>query len=83
MFLKRYTITAATWFWADAGLDTGPICEQEVIRIDYDKRPRDFYNEDVLPAMERTLQRCLIGIARGFKREIPQIEKYASFDYKQ
>lgn len=81
-YKRREPITAATWFWADSGLDTGPICEQEIIRINYDKRPRDFYSDDILPAMERTLQRCLNGIAMGLKREIPQVEEYASFDYK-
>lgn len=76
-------ITAATWFWADAGLDTGPICEQEIIKIDYSKRPREFYRDDILPAMLRTLERCLKGIQMGFKREIPQVERYASFDRRE
>lgn len=25
-------ITAATWFWADSGYDTGDICEQEIVK---------------------------------------------------
>lgn len=79
-YRRREPITAATWFWADAGLDTGAICEQEIIKIDYSKRPRDFYNEDILPAMERTLKRCLNMLQMGFKREVPQVDKYASFD---
>ena len=73
-------ITAATWFWADEGLDTGPICEQEIIRIDHSLRPREFYEQDIIPAMARTLERCLNGLEKGFKREIPQVSKYASFD---
>lgn len=79
-YRRKEPITAATWFWADEGLDTGAICEQEIIKIDYSKRPRDFYNDDVLPAMERTLKRCLIMLQIGFKREVPQVDKYASFD---
>lgn len=79
-YRRREPITAATWFWADAGIDSGAICEQEIIKIDYSKRPREFYHDDVLPAMERTLERCLKGVQMGFKREIPQVEKYASYD---
>lgn len=82
-YRRKEPITAATWFWADAGIDTGAICEQEIIKIDYSKRPRDFYNDDILPAMERTLKRCLNSLQNGFKREVPQVEKYASFDNKE
>lgn len=82
-YRRKEPITATTWFWADAGLDTGPICEQEIVKIDYAKRPRDFYLDDILPAMERTLERCLNSLQIGFKREIPQIEKYASFDKRE
>ena len=73
-------ITAATWFWADSGLDTGDICEQEIIRIDHSKRPRDFYEQDVIPAMVRTLERCLSGIEKGNIRRIKQQHQYATYD---
>ena len=79
-YKRSEPVTAATWFWADDGLDTGPICEQEIIRIDYRLRPREFYEKDIIPAMARTLERCLIALENGFKREIPQVSKYASFD---
>lgn len=82
-YKRSEPITAATWFWADAGLDTGAICEQEIVKIDFDKRPRDFYESDMLPSMARTLERCLKMLQMGFKREIPQIEKYSSFDKKE
>lgn len=76
-------VTAATWFWANDGkVDSGDICEMEIIRIDHGLRPRDFYNSHVLPAMERTLKRCLNGVSSGFLRRVPQVEEYASFDYK-
>lgn len=73
-------ITAATWFWADAGLDTGDICEQEIVKIDYSLRPREFYELDIIPAMRRTLERCLNWLSVGIKRSIPQVSKYATFD---
>ena len=79
-YKRHEPITAATWFWADNGYDTGDICEQEIVKIDYDLRPRDFYEQHILPAMIRTLERCLNSIANGFQRRVPQVEQYATFD---
>ena len=79
-YKRHEPITAATWFWADSGFDTGDICEQEIVKIDYDLRPRDFYEQHIIPAMLRTLERCLNGISNGFQRRIPQVEMYATFD---
>lgn len=81
-YRRREPVTAATWFWADSGWDTGDICEQEILKIDYGKRPREFYEQDIIPAMCRTLERCLGELAEGRKRAIPQQERYASFDLK-
>jgi formyltetrahydrofolate dehydrogenase len=75
-------ITAATWFWANAQLDGGDICESEIIKIDYALSPRDFYSAHVIPALERTLERSLMAIASGFIRRVPQVDEYASFDTK-
>jgi formyltetrahydrofolate dehydrogenase len=81
-YRRKEPITAATWFWANERLDAGDICEQEIIKIDYNLRPREFYEHHVLPAMERTLQRCLNDISKGFQRRIKQIEGYATYDGK-
>lgn len=81
---RREPITAATWFWANSGaIDSGNICEQEIIKIDYDLRPRDFYRQHILPSLGRTLERALRNIDKGIIRSIPQISDYASFDYKK
>lgn len=82
-YKRHEPITAATWFWADKGLDTGDICEQEIVKIDYELRPREFYEREMLPAMARTLERCLKGLQIGRPRKIPQVEKYATFDLKE
>lgn len=79
-YKRNEPITAATWFWANDGYDTGDICEQEIVRIDYSLRPRDFYAYDILPAMIRTLNRCLDNIQMGYIRRIPQVERYSSYD---
>jgi methionyl-tRNA formyltransferase len=76
-------VTAATWFWANAGkVDSGDICEQEIIKIDYSMTPRQFYEAHVIPALLRTLERAVDGVASGNGRRIPQLEEYATFDYK-
>jgi methionyl-tRNA formyltransferase len=79
-YRRKEPITAATWFWADEGIDSGDICEQEIIKIDYDLRPREFYVQDVLPAMIRTLERAIKSIALGVRRRIPQVDRYSSYD---
>jgi methionyl-tRNA formyltransferase len=79
-YRRREPVTAATWFWANELFDAGDICEQEIIKIDYNLSPRKFYKQDILPAMVRTLERAMKALASGHKRTIPQIEKYASFD---
>lgn len=79
-YKRNDAITAATWFWADDGIDSGDICEQEIIKINYDLRPRDFYANDVLPAMIRTLERALLNLSKGIVRRVPQVEKYSTYD---
>lgn len=83
-YKRKEPITAATWFWANSGkVDSGDICEQEIVKIDYSLSPREFYEADILPAMCRTLERALTGLASGYVRRVPQIEEYASFDFKR
>lgn len=79
-YRRKEPITAATWFWASDKLDAGDICEQEIIKIDYSLSPREFYEIHIIPAMLRTLERCLTGVKKGFKRQVPQVKEYASYD---
>jgi methionyl-tRNA formyltransferase len=75
-------VTAATWFWANNGkVDSGDICEQEIVKIDYSLSPREFYEQHIVPALVRTLRRALEGISAGQIRRVPQIQEYASFDF--
>lgn len=79
---RNEPITAATWFWANLyKLDSGSICEQEIIKLDHNLRPREFYTQHMLPAMLRTLARAIDAISVGHVRRVPQVEAYASFDY--
>ena len=65
-----------------SGYDTGDICEQEIVKIDYGMRPRIFYEQEIIPAMLRTLGRCLDNIEKGVIRRILQIEAYSTYDKK-
>ena len=82
-YKRNEAVTAATWFWADEGLDTGNICEQEIVKIDHSIKPRQFYERDIIPALCRTLERCLSSLKIGLKREVKQQGKYATFDRKE
>lgn len=82
-YKRREPITAATWFWANDGkVDSGCICESEIIKIQYDLRPKDFYRLHIIPALLRTLDRALDAIENGYIRKVKQVEEYATFDYK-
>jgi formyltetrahydrofolate dehydrogenase len=81
-YRRSEPITAATWLWAVDKMDAGDICEMEIVKIDYSMSPRAFYEAHILPALERTLERRLNNLQRGFIRRMPQVEAYASFDLK-
>lgn len=79
-YKRNEPITAATWFWANHKYDAGDICEQEIVKIDYNLSPRELYDEHIIPAMMRTLRRALNDLGRGIKRQIPQVDRYSSYD---
>jgi len=74
----RYT--GITWFWANEGLDCGDICEQEVLALDKNKRPRVFYSEDVVPAAVRLLRYAVRDLKAGIVRRRPQNEEAATYE---
>lgn len=72
--------TGATWFWADEGVDTGPICEQEVLVLKPGIHPITFYTKKVLPSCLRMLGYILDDLEMGYVRRRPQNEKDAQFE---
>jgi methionyl-tRNA formyltransferase len=73
--------TGVTWFLADEGLDTGEIAAQEVLAIPDTMKPRDFYEQRVIPAAERTLERIIQGlIQHGQIFSFPQREENATYE---
>lgn len=72
--------TGATWFWADEGVDSGPICEQEVLAIKPGIHPITFYIKKVLPSCTRLLGYILDDLEAGYVRRRPQNEKDAQLE---
>jgi methionyl-tRNA formyltransferase len=71
--------TGATWFWCDDGLDTGDICEQELVAIPSDALPREIYERAIVPAGIRALERALEQMQRGYVRRVPQDHAAATY----
>jgi methionyl-tRNA formyltransferase len=76
----REHVSAATWFWCDHGLDTGPVCEQDVVVLDPDEKPRDAYARRFVPAGLRALRRALAGILEGAPRRAAQEDRLATYE---
>jgi methionyl-tRNA formyltransferase len=74
------TYTGATWFWAAEGLDTGEICEQEVLEVRPGESPREFYERAVVPACGRLLLHILRDLQAGHVRRRPQREEAATYE---
>jgi methionyl-tRNA formyltransferase len=79
-FKAGETYTGATWFWANEGLDTGDICEQEVLAIVPGERPREFYDRAVVPAAIRMLEYIIDDLGSGCVRRRPQQHDNATFE---
>jgi methionyl-tRNA formyltransferase len=60
-----------TWFWADAGYDTGPVCEQCVVELRPEETPRQFY-ERMIPLAVEYLRFALHDLRAGYERRRPQ-----------
>lgn len=75
-------VSAATWFWADSGIDTGPVCEQEVVVLMPGESPGRAYHTRFVPAGLRALRRAMIAVKLGTERREPQDNSLATYDSK-
>ena len=75
-------VSGVTWFWADEGLDTGPICEQEPVVLKAGEKPGHAYRDRFAPAGIRALERAVTSILAGDPRRVaqdPALATYQSF----
>lgn len=73
-------VSAATWFWADDGLDTGPICAQRVVVLKPGESAGRAYHTRFVPAALAALESALAGVESGVPVRVPQDEELASYD---
>jgi formyltetrahydrofolate dehydrogenase len=62
-FYEGDRVVGSTWFWADQGLDTGPICAQSLASLVPGlASPLDLYQTQLIPlaldALDAALERC-------------------------
>ena len=79
---RRERVSAATWFWADSGLDTGPVAAQELVILDPDESPGRAYHARFVPAGLRALMRALLAIAASSPARSAQDNRLATYDGK-
>jgi methionyl-tRNA formyltransferase len=72
--------SGATWFWADEGMDTGDICEMEVLAIEPDSRPGDFYTRKVMPSALKMLGWILDDLDAGRVHRHPQDDSNSTYE---
>ena len=69
----------ASWFWIDDGIDTGDVAAVvEIARPD--QRPRDLYEDTLVPLGEMLLDAILTQLDRGFVPRFAQDESRASYE---
>lgn len=73
-------VSGVTWFWADAGLDTGPICEQEPVVLAVGESAGRAYHTRFVPAGVRALRRAVEGIAADRPRRVAQESALSTYE---
>jgi formyltetrahydrofolate dehydrogenase len=79
-FHEKEAYSGATWFWADEHFDTGDICEMEVLSIEPDVRPRDYYQDKVIPCALRMLESIIDDLEKGYVHRRPQDDSNATYE---
>lgn len=69
-----------TIFWADDGLDTGPILLQRECDVDINDTVDTLYNKFLYPEGIKAMAEAVTMVAKGIAPKIPQTEEGATFD---
>jgi methionyl-tRNA formyltransferase len=72
--------TGATWFWLDAGIDTGPIASQEAVSIPPGTSRGRLYYDILVPLGGRLFQGLLARLLAGERPAAPQDEALATYE---
>lgn len=69
-----------SWFWIDKGIDTGPIAGVTEIARPQDMRPRELYEELLVPLGSLLLDALLAQFVRGIFSSYAQDETRATYE---
>lgn len=73
-------IAGFTWFWADNGVDTGPIAAQDWCHVDRAWSHQDLWREELFPMGVRMLGPLLKEIESGGMPYVPQDSRFATVE---
>lgn len=76
----RDPIAGFTWFWADKGVDTGPIAIQDWCHVDPEWSHSDLWREELFPMGIRLLEPVLKELESGGMPYTPQDNRFATFE---
>lgn len=76
----RDPIAGFTWFWADKGVDTGPVAIQDWCHVDPEWTHSDLWREELFPMGIRLLEPLLKEIESGGMPYAPQDRRFATFE---
>ena len=74
------TQTGVTWFWIDDGIDTGPIAVTRSIPLPAGLRPRDVYEQYLVPLGVEAFEELLDRLEAGEVPRIVQDESLATYE---
>jgi methionyl-tRNA formyltransferase len=72
--------TGVTWFWLDAGIDTGDIAIQQAVKIPEGTTPGRLYYTALVPLGIELLAELLPRLTRGDIPRMPQDESQATYE---
>ncbi len=74
------TETGTTWFWVCDRVDAGPIAAQRRIDVPAGVRPRDLYEDYLVPLGVESFEKLLRQLALGEVPRVEQDESQATFE---
>ena len=75
--------SGVTWFWVDAGIDTGPIAIQREVEIPAEMSRGAFYYGVLVPLGAALYGKLLEALLRGERPSTPQDESKATYEPKR
>ena len=74
------TQTGVSWFWIDDGIDTGPVAITREIPLPQGLRPRDVYEQHLVPLGVDAFEELLNKLEAGEVPRIVQDESLATYE---